>query len=66
MGDVERIPTQHKRFPHCATCKAELPNFESMFMTVSPDEMRGATLLRITYRVECVCGAEWDLTKTVK
>ena len=65
MGDVERIPTQHKRFPHCPTCKRELPNFEMMQMLVSSDDMRGATLLRVTYRVACECGAEWDLAKNV-
>jgi hypothetical protein len=66
MGKVIRIPTQHRSRPHCSNCDRRLPNFNSMMMNVSSDEMAGAKLEGITFHVRCECGNTWDLRKAIR
>ena len=66
MAVVTRLPTQHPRYPRCPECAAPLPNFNSMMLSFSKEELGGAELLEIIFNVRCRCGAEWDLRKKAK
>ncbi len=63
MSTVSRLPTQHRQHPHCATCDAGLPAFESFEVNASVHEMGETKLLGITYHHQCKCGAEYSLAK---
>lgn len=62
MSGVTRIPVQHPQAPHCAKCKAPLPNLNSLCVTLGlePGEFE---VVSMTIRIRCKCGAEWNLTK---
>jgi hypothetical protein len=66
MGDVKRLPAQHPKHPHCQQCGGELPAFNSVVLDIATAEMGSTELLGVTFRVKCRCGAEWDLTKSLK
>jgi hypothetical protein len=63
MSQIERLPVQHRLYPHCPTCKADMPSFDDCVMSVGKSR---ATLLAVTFHVQCVCRAKWDFRKTVK
>jgi hypothetical protein len=63
---IERLPTQHKLHPHCPACKKDLPTFDHVCMTMNPNELRGGTLLGVTYHVQCSCGNRCDLRKNAR
>jgi len=66
MSHVTRLPKQHPNKPHCATCDKQLPTFNSMQLSFSEEELGATEVLTITFRVRCVCGAEWDMKKDAK
>ena len=63
-GNVTRIPVQHKEAPHCEVCEIPLPTFDGVMMTMCP--IMPATLLSVTYKIQCICGAVWNLEKGIK
>lgn len=66
LGDVERLPVQHPRAPHCPECGRALPNFLNVIIDVPTDDtLDGCKLLGLTivFRVQCACGQKWDLTR---
>lgn len=64
MPKITRLPVQHPQAPHCAACKAPMPNFNDVSLVMSPGE--GWDLLSITFHIQCKCGAKWNLQKKVK
>lgn len=66
MGNVVRIPTQHRSLPHCPSCDRRLPNFNSMMLNLSLEELGETKLEGITFHVRCECGAAWDAKKAIK
>ena len=66
MGEVIRIPTQHRSRPHCQNCDRRLPNFNSMMLTLSLEDLGETKLEGITFRIRCACGTMWDLKKAIK
>jgi hypothetical protein len=61
---VTRLPVQHRRAPHCPSCKAPLPTFDGMSLTLMGET--DVELLAITFHVRCKCGSVWDLKKGAK
>ena len=66
MGSVVRIPTQHRSRPHCQNCNRRLPNFNSMMMNLSSEELGETKVEGLTFHVRCGCGSTWDLKKAIK
>jgi hypothetical protein len=62
---VTRLPVQHKQSPHCPSCKADLPNLNSMSVIMGP-ENGDFEVLALMFHIRCACGARWDLRKDVK
>lgn len=65
MSDVERLPVQHPRAPHCPNCKADLPTFDGMQMIMPNGDWVGFKLLSVVLNVECACGSRWALKKEI-
>jgi hypothetical protein len=59
MSLVARLPVQHRKYSHCATCDRELKVFDHLHMSV-PADLK-TRVLRVTLQVECECGAQWCL-----
>jgi hypothetical protein len=66
MGSVVRIPTQHRSLPHCPSCQRQLPNFNSMMLNVSPEDLGETKVEWITFHIQCKCGMKLDLQKAIK
>lgn len=68
MGNPIRLPIQHRRRPHCATCGAALPTLEGMVLTLpeETDVITEATVVAVSVHVLCSCGSEWLLKKETK
>lgn len=60
-----RLPVQHPQAPHCAKCKAPLPNLNSTSLSMAFEE-GDFDVLGFTLHIRCKCGATWDLQKGVK
>lgn len=58
--NVTRLPKQHRKYPHCATCDRELVVFDHLHMTL-PASVK-TKVLRVTLQVQCECGSEWCLS----
>jgi hypothetical protein len=63
MSTVIRLPVQHRQAPHCASCKAELPNLNGLIVTLGFDDVGDYEVLGMTMHIRCKCGKEWDLRK---
>lgn len=65
MGDVIRLPKQHRGKPHCPACQGPMPNLNDLHMSIGREGLMKCVLKTITFRVVCPCGAEWDMEKRV-
>jgi hypothetical protein len=65
---ITRLPVQHPHAPHCANCKAPLPNFDNANFIMPPfsGDLDQVKLLAVTFHIQCKCGAEWNLKKTCR
>jgi len=66
-GGVTRLPKQPRTRPHCPGCEKELPQLNSVTLSMSAFELdRGHELLATIYVVRCPCGSEVLLRKECK
>jgi hypothetical protein len=67
MSKTVRLPVQHPRAPHCASCNAQLPNLDDVIITIGKGfDVGECSILGFTFHIRCKCGAPWDLLKKVK
>lgn len=62
MKRISRLPVQHPAAPHCPTCKKDLPTLDGLSVDLPRVEEKILQLVVIA-RIQCACGAIWDLHK---
>lgn len=64
MGETTRLPVQHRRAPHCPTCKADLPTYDDLVI-ILPAIGDGPVMEKVvvSIHVVCACGTRLVLQK---
>lgn len=61
MGEVTRLPVQHKKKPHCPKCAAPLPSLAHGVDLYLSAEFNEYNIVGVELLIRCKCGAEWCL-----